>query len=114
MTKPTPAATLLRSAKLHRTVWGKRIVAAEIRGKFSQRTCRLAKEWPTCACGRVPVDIPHYRNVRGMPKDFELQTLGGAFWYAVDVNKFSRAARLLIQIERRAAIVAAGNRKATT
>ena len=112
MTKPKPAAVLLWHAKLHRTVWGKRIISAEIRGEFSARDRRDSSGWTTCACGRVTVDVP--RAHWGWPLDGRLYAAGARFLEAVCDNGFVKAARNLIQIERRAAAVAAKNRKATT
>lgn len=85
--------------------WHERIKAARERGAFTEGDCKLAREWPTCACGEQDPRIP--RNKSGSPKDDELSDLGNDFTSAIYWSDFPRARRILAQIERRAAEVLA-------
>ena len=87
------------------TYWGKKIIAAENRGRFTDFNLEQAGDFVTCACGRVTVDIPRGGDYH-VPLDSELERLGMQFDLDVTYNNFLEAARTLAAIEARAHIVA--------
>jgi hypothetical protein len=103
----TYAKRYLESAKLDKTFWGKKIIAAEKRGGFTLSNSSRAATWVTCACGKITQDIP--RNRRSRPLDAELIRLGNLFSTDVDTNDFLSTAYLLARIEKRAIYVAGSN-----
>lgn len=98
------AKEILEKAKLHKTVWGKRIIAAEERGYFTDEDKRLARSWVTCACGKVTHDIP--RNWGNRPIDDQLVQYGCVFEKNIIRHQAKDAANTLIKIEKRAIKVA--------
>ena len=52
------AKQYLELKRLDTTYWGKRIIAAENRGRFTDEDGYEAGDFVTCACGRLTVDIP--------------------------------------------------------
>ena len=109
--KPKTAAAILKAAKLDKTFWGQRIIAAEVRGYFTYGDNSNANWWPTCACGKQDAEIS--RSPDGCPVDDNLKWLGIKFGNLVlldkhtEAAKFSEAASVLVSIEKRAAIVLA-------
>ena len=97
---------LLTENKLEETFWGKAILDADEQhhGHFSAEEKDMASEWPTCACGKATSDIP--RNPTGVPVDTTLETLGYDFADAVGEGDTEEAAITLVDIEKRAMIVA--------
>lgn len=100
------AKEILEEAKLHDTVWGQRIIAAEERNQFTLEDRRKALEWTTCACGEITSNIP--RNVFGAPRDTRLFNLGMLFigFVRIENPDFNGAAKTLVKIEERAIKVA--------
>lgn len=91
----------LTKHRLHRTVWGTRIIRVEREGGgFRMSEVREAGDWPTCACGRVDPRIPRYANC--VPMDLQLEMLGIDFYDAISDEQVVRAAELLVEIEQRA------------
>ena len=105
------AQEILEEANLQDAYWGKLIILAETRpGGFTGAEQSEAGNWPTCACGRTTCDIPrHSLQEEGNtgPLDEHLHSLGMEFYNAVCVDDFEMAARTLVEIEKRAIIVAA-------
>ena len=66
---------ILKKANLQDTYWGKKIIAAEKRGYFTQSNKNQSEEWVTCACGRLTHDIPRTARFRA-PMDIILADLG--------------------------------------
>jgi hypothetical protein len=92
------------------TYWGKKIIAAEKRGRFTESNINHSADWVTCACGRVTADIPrdpdtHFHGYN-TPLDAILRERGFDFYTAVDDNRFLKAAQTLVSIEARAIVVA--------
>lgn len=100
---------ILTEAGLDQKHWGKRIIAAEKRGAFSQKERRDATGWTTCACGKQD---PRLHDNDGFPTDQQLDNLALEFCYAVcgkhepwgieEAPSAIKAARTLIAIEKRA------------
>lgn len=113
MTHETTAQSYLLGRGLSATYWGKKIIAAEARGKFTESNINQSAGWVTCACGRVTADIPRDPDTRfqsyNTPLDRILKGRGFAFYEAVEDNKFLDAAEILNDIETRARIVAKQN-----
>lgn len=63
-----------------------------------------AKGWTTCACGKQDKRIPRASGF-SYPLDNRLYSLGLLFAMAVETEDFLRAAKTLVAIEKRAAIV---------
>ncbi len=87
------------------THWGKRIVAAEKRGRFVKRDIEDAGNWPTCACGKVYIR-KRFRvsgSKERIPMDDKLGVMGDQFVDHVNGHNFIWAAILLRDIEDRAA-----------
>lgn len=107
------AQEYLTAKNLDTTYWGKKIIAAEARGNFTESNINQSAEWVTCACGRLTGDIPRAADTRfqsyNMPLDRVLKDLGFEFYNAVEDNEFLYAAELLDKIETRARIVAKQN-----
>lgn len=102
------AKQYLDSKGLSDTYWGKIIIEAEDRGRFTIREITLGNSWVTCACGQLTSDIPRFIKgglLRG-PKDLELENLGYGFGQTVMVSAFFASAKALHEIETRAIIVA--------
>lgn len=93
------AKECLEKAGQEMTVWGDCIIQSELDGAFSPEASIAASVWHRCACGMLSCDIP--RDEDDEPLDDQLSKLGLAFWRAVDVNEFYRAARCLIAIKAR-------------
>lgn len=100
------AKQILEDAGLAESHWGKRIIRAEVRGKFTKADRRDAKNWVTCACGQVTADIPRHNDNR--PVDNDLWLSGAKFACDVAFDRYIRAAKILIEIEKRAIEVAGG------
>lgn len=62
---------------------------------------KLAQDWVTCACGNQCDIIP--RNDDGDPKDWELTTLGYAFFKHIESRRIDDAKQILKAIEKRSA-----------
>ena len=103
---PFPARTLLTQAGLSRSHWGKRIIAAEKRGRFTKLDKDDASWWTTCACGKRDRRI--LRDLVFAPQDGSLRSCGAWFSSHVENNRFEEAAETLISIEARAREVLAG------
>ena len=107
------AQEYLTEKNQHITYWGKKIIAAEARGKFTESNINQSAGWVTCACGKVTADIPRDPDTRfqsyNTPLDRILKGRGFAFYEAVEDNKFLDAAEILHEIETRARIVAKQN-----
>lgn len=101
---------ILTEMNLQDTHWGRRIIQAEERGEFSDKDIELAESWVTCACGKTSHDIPR-RDGLASPVDDKLREYGEQFEIDLEDNDFTQAALTLIDIEQRAAIVAAENTK---
>ncbi len=102
---------------LDNSYWGKKIIAAEERGKFTASNRHHAADWVTCACGKITSDIPrtldldedsHSYNV---PLDSVLKDHGFSFYDNVEADRFLAAAETLVSIETRAIIVAKAHLK---
>lgn len=85
--------------------WWRRIREAKMRGHFTSDDRALAGNWTTCACGRQGPRI--LRGVCGAPLDDQLYDLGMDFHRCVAHDAFDSAAKMLWQIEQRAAAVLA-------
>jgi len=94
------ATEILTQAHLHLMYWGKKIIAAEKRGHFTQSNIDEASQWTTCACGRMLPSIETEDGCR--PADFKLQCLGEDFTNFVTYDAFEDAAETLVAIEERA------------
>ena len=98
---------ILTAAGLEREFWGKQILAADKRGYATKKDKELAEDWPTCACGKLDKRLP--RDADGAPCDSMLRYWGGdfadCFTFRFDMT---RAAELLVQINRKEAKVLAG------
>jgi hypothetical protein len=105
MKKSIDAKTYLEKVKLDETYWGKKIIAAEKRGRFKESEGDQAAKWTTCACGNESYNIP--RGPRyNEPLDEVLYDLGFRFSFIIEDNQFVNAAEMLFWIEERAMIVA--------
>jgi hypothetical protein len=107
------AHALLVKEGLDRSVWGKRIIKAELRGNFTQDVEWRADEWMSCACGKLDAHIK--RDADYAPTDKKLNKLGIDFseWIDSDFNthsfsssegvhdQFHGAAITLVAIEKR-------------
>ena len=103
----TPSAEHLIKHGLSTTYWGKKIIAAEARGKFTNNNQDRAGEWTTCACGKSTSDIPTTKmGYLNEPIDDHLRQLGMDFYSDVEGDRFLSAAKTLVEIETRAHIVA--------
>ena len=103
----TPVFVKLRKARIHETYWAKKILAAEKRdNRFTESGIEEARNWTTCACGRVNPEIETLPgggwNKAGCPKDFELRVAGKNFYNAVRGHLVMMATDCLIAIEKRA------------
>lgn len=108
------ALQILTKANLDETHWGIRIVEAEASGKgFCTKDRNQANNWMTCACGMITYDIPrhchpndlgHYKQ--DAPEDGVLYNLGGLFYICISHGNYLEAAKVLVQIEDQARIVA--------
>ena len=87
---------------LDKTYWGKKIIAAEKRGWFTNFNSSEAGNWVTCACGRLDKRLHDYW---GVPEDEQLRVLGYEFSAHINSDNFYLAAVTLNKIEKRAAIV---------
>lgn len=96
---------ILRDAKLLSTFWGRRIMAASKRKKFTEKEKNDSANWTTCACGRVTIDIPRVSSI-GAPCDMTLRIRGYDFFSHVSGSRVRQAALTLVAIEERARIVA--------
>lgn len=99
--KQQTAKQLLTKAKLHKSVWGKRIIAAEENGRFKRSDRKKSSNWVTCACGELDERIPR-RELGYAPLDHGLRDLGSDFYEFVSRDLFVPAAKTLIAIEARA------------
>lgn len=95
------AKEILVAAKLERSFWGKRIIAAEKRGYSSDSDEKFASSWTTCACGRLDKRIPGIEDGDG-PDDVKLRVAGQRFADAIDAYSMLEAAEYLVAIEKRA------------
>tara|TARA_R110000796_G_scaffold115597_1_gene227728 strand:+ start:443 stop:880 length:438 start_codon:yes stop_codon:yes gene_type:complete len=106
------AEDVLNMAGLASTYWGKKIIAAEKRGKFTASNRQHAADWVTCACGRVTGDIPREpcldedSHSYNLPLDSLLKHHGFNFYDNVEEGRFLAAAETLVSIEARAITVA--------
>ena len=91
---------ILRDARLLSTFWGRRIMAARKRNRFTEKDKKHAAFWQTCACGRLTQNIP--RNFNGRPYDRDLFKLGCDFCDHVTASRTKQAALTLVDIEKRA------------
>ena len=93
---------------LDATYWGKKTIAAEKRGYFTESNVDQAGEGVTCACGRAASDIPRtvVEGSTRYPIDPHLQRLGSRFHLFVMGNQILKASETLVAIEARALIVA--------
>lgn len=87
--------------------WRLRIEEARERDFFTQEDVRDARDWLSCACGRLDPRIPRYKRsihfIAGTPKDRSLRWRGMDFADAVRFNEPDRAEVLLNKIEAREA-----------
>tara|TARA_R110000851_G_scaffold182994_4_gene332096 strand:+ start:173 stop:541 length:369 start_codon:yes stop_codon:yes gene_type:complete len=98
---------------LDKTVWGERIIRAELLGNFTCAMNALAEKWSSCACGNLDAHIQ--TDGDGAPDDAALYNLGMDFHHWVDEmfdrkfmdgyvgihNEFHGAAITLAAIEKR-------------
>ena len=100
------ALSELTEHDLHETFWGKKIIAAEARGHFTESDLSMAGNWVTCACGKQSPAIPRVTNRHSFdlaaPLDGVLYDMGFTFAGEVADNAFFFAALTLIEIEKRA------------
>ena len=96
------AKQILTKAGLQSTFWGRRIIAAEKRGSFTESDRSRSAKWVTCACGKLAPGIPRYYD---SPRDTVLAKLGIEFCLLSEFADAQKQARLLVRIERRAAQV---------
>lgn len=87
---------------LDKTYWGKKIIAAERRGRFTESNVCQSDDWKTCACGKQDSRL---HNRHGHPNDDLLFNYGVDFCDHVESHKFYSAAVTLNKIEKRAAVV---------
>ena len=110
MTKNTvttiTAEDALKNSGLSKTYWGKVIIRAEARGKFTEANIKKSAGWQTCACGKQDKLLP--RKIGGSPRDMQLNDLGVQFFRSVSDHRFLSAAYYLFDIEVRAVIVLKG------
>jgi len=98
---------VLQRGMVHDTYWGKKILAAEKRGKFTPSNVNEAASWVTCACGKSITPIAmrpsgSNKNYQPGPVDDKLRHLGDEFHVNVVDNEFLYAAKTLVEIEERA------------
>ena len=105
----TTAREILTEAGLQNTFWGRRIIAAEKRGRFSLDDIQKSEDWATCACGKTADAIP--RGNHGGPLDGVLAGLGRSFHWEMRDNSPVLVAEILVTIEERAAVVLAGMKR---
>lgn len=83
------AREILTAHKLENTFWGKKIIAAENRGRFTESNQFAGSRWTTCACGKLDDGIP--REDGGgddwAPEDDDLYRLGLLFSTYVDMDE---------------------------
>lgn len=95
---------LLLRAKLEGSYWGRKIRQAEEVGGFTDDDKDESGNWTTCACGKQSEFIPRH-PLSAEPYDDRLSRLGDIFSEKVYEDNFAAAAKTLIAIEDRAAIV---------
>jgi hypothetical protein len=100
MTTHFPARTHLIENGLASTFWGRRIIGAEEKGRFTRDDRDLAEGWTTCACGKSDPRIP--RSSSGIPLDHQMSVNGIRFYRRIFSHNFLEAAQTLVLIERRA------------
>ena len=97
------AIKVLYEANLHNSVWGGRIISAEMNGKFQPDDVYDASNWVTCACGELEESLlQKFNGARGGPKDSLLKLLGEVFHQEVLDGDIEDAAHTLVNIQRRA------------
>jgi len=96
---------MLYAEGLEKSWWGDRIIRASRRGYFTRLEQVKSANWQTCACGQqaLPIELRAGSRFEDEPADEILQDLGKRFWRAVEGERMSAAAVLLISIEKRAA-----------
>lgn len=99
------AKEFLENKGYDETHWGKRIIAAETQGEYTQDDVDESGDWMSCACGKLDTYIEIGRSGTSAPMDDNLYDLGCNFSDAVmnddfDIN-FLHAAELLVAIEER-------------
>lgn len=102
----------LTKNNLHDSFWGKKIIAAVKRDRFTDSNIDHAHTWNTCACGKISTKIEYSDETTfdsngepvesKKPLDFHLQNLGDEFYEHVRENRFRLAAETLVEIECRA------------
>lgn len=100
---------ILKEANLQDSYWGKLLLNAELLGVTEDLT-KQAGNWPTCACGRLTYDIPRKEGKNGAigcPLDETLYRLGMHFYDSLCYGSVGQTAKTLVEIEKRAQIVAA-------
>lgn len=67
--------------------------------------CRMAGNWPTCACGQLCSALPRSHNGHGPPKDWQLKTFGMRFAHAINKQRWATALQIMHQIEDRSTML---------
>ena len=98
-----PAKCMLTEEDLHDTVWGKRIIAAEGSEHGFSETMKLrSRRWLTCACGTT--EGVFMSRETGAPNNPDIEEWGHEFSKAVLQSDTTRAAKMLVCIQRQAII----------
>jgi len=97
------ATDILTRTGYNTSYWGKKIIAAEQRGYFTESNKDQSGNWVTCACGKScgSIEFEYKDGYPVRPVDPNLYSLGIDFNNAVEMNCFVKAAEVLLDIERR-------------
>lgn len=98
----TPAKDYLVEKGYDRTVWGRRIIAAEERGHFTLKDNQEAIKWHHCACGNLDEHPAIKKAFNNKPEDIALRAYGARFSGSVRFDNLENAANLLVKINKRA------------
>jgi len=100
------ATEILTNAELDDKYWGKKIIAAEKRGHFTDSNKKESMSWVTCACGKTSALFEVHDGYdgfdKGEPLDEDMHRLGCYFHEEVRDNNILEAAKVLVRIEGRA------------
>jgi len=82
--QPT-ALEILSNANLENSFWGKKVIAAEKRGHFTDSNFQNANSWVTGACGKDETAVTYFPELLDNlpPRDRKVRKLGEEFYEAV-------------------------------
>lgn len=98
------AHRILLAAGLASSYWGRQIIRARRRGRFTKGDYENSADWIACACGKLylkkPFPIRDFGNaLKPVPRSAFLEDLGMEFKEKVWSNDFIGSALVLVKIE---------------